>query len=96
MLPERICKGDEGALFILNLIFSFFFFFNRENVMEDIHSKLQEIRNPIHAIGVLIREMDYETDTDMERGKNSTAVLWAEKAATQPVFLLGWFLPLSP
>uniref|UniRef100_A0A8C0F8H7 Nucleoporin 160 n=1 Tax=Bubo bubo TaxID=30461 RepID=A0A8C0F8H7_BUBBB len=39
-----------------------------ENVMEDIHSKLQEIRNPIHAIGVLIREMDYETDADMERG----------------------------
>ncbi|XP_072722022.1 nuclear pore complex protein Nup160 [Ciconia boyciana] len=38
-----------------------------ENVMEDIHSKLQEIRNPIHAIGVLIREMDYETDADMER-----------------------------
>uniref|UniRef100_A0A8B9GAH5 Nucleoporin 160 n=1 Tax=Amazona collaria TaxID=241587 RepID=A0A8B9GAH5_9PSIT len=39
-----------------------------ENVMEDIHSKLQEIRNPIHAVGVLIREMDYETDADMERG----------------------------
>uniref|UniRef100_A0A8B9I8A2 Nucleoporin 160 n=1 Tax=Anser brachyrhynchus TaxID=132585 RepID=A0A8B9I8A2_9AVES len=38
-----------------------------DNVMEDIHSKLQEIRNPIHAIGVLIREMDYETDADMER-----------------------------
>ncbi|RMB98016.1 hypothetical protein DUI87_25494 [Hirundo rustica rustica] len=38
-----------------------------ENVMEDIHSKLQEIRNPIHAIGMLIREMDYETDADMER-----------------------------
>ncbi|XP_009323243.1 PREDICTED: nuclear pore complex protein Nup160-like, partial [Pygoscelis adeliae] len=45
-----------------------------ENVMEDIHSKLQEIRNPIHAIGVLIREMDYETDVDMERGESSTAV----------------------
>uniref|UniRef100_A0A8C5TIX1 Nucleoporin 160 n=1 Tax=Malurus cyaneus samueli TaxID=2593467 RepID=A0A8C5TIX1_9PASS len=40
-----------------------------ENVMEDIHSKLQEIRNPIHAIGLLIREMDYETDADMERGE---------------------------
>uniref|UniRef100_A0A8C4JZJ2 Nucleoporin 160 n=1 Tax=Dromaius novaehollandiae TaxID=8790 RepID=A0A8C4JZJ2_DRONO len=40
-----------------------------ENVMEDIHSKLQEIRNPIHAIGVLIREMDYETDADVERGE---------------------------
>uniref|UniRef100_A0A8B9ZWA7 Nucleoporin 160 n=1 Tax=Anas zonorhyncha TaxID=75864 RepID=A0A8B9ZWA7_9AVES len=38
-----------------------------DNVMEEIHSKLQEIRNPIHAIGVLIREMDYETDADMER-----------------------------
>ncbi|XP_009996786.1 PREDICTED: LOW QUALITY PROTEIN: nuclear pore complex protein Nup160, partial [Chaetura pelagica] len=39
-----------------------------ENVLEEIHSKLQEIRNPIHAMGVLIREMDYETDTDLERG----------------------------
>uniref|UniRef100_A0A8C3PTL4 Nucleoporin 160 n=1 Tax=Calidris pygmaea TaxID=425635 RepID=A0A8C3PTL4_9CHAR len=41
-----------------------------ENVMEEIHSKLQEIRNPIHAMGVLIREMDYETDADMERGES--------------------------
>lgn len=71
-LPERISKGEQGALFILNLFFSFF---NRENVMENIHSKLQEIRNPILAIGVLIREMDYETDADMERGKSSAAVL---------------------
>lgn len=36
--------------------------------MEDIHSKLQEIRNPIQAIGMLIREMDYETEIEMERG----------------------------
>ncbi|XP_066487596.1 nuclear pore complex protein Nup160 [Tiliqua scincoides] len=41
-----------------------------ENLMEDIHSKLQEIKNPINAIGVLIREMDYETDMEMERGFN--------------------------
>ncbi|EMP27690.1 hypothetical protein UY3_15245 [Chelonia mydas] len=40
-----------------------------ENVMEDIHSKLQEIRNPIHAIGVLIREMDYETEVEIERAQ---------------------------
>uniref|UniRef100_A0A670Z231 Nucleoporin 160 n=1 Tax=Pseudonaja textilis TaxID=8673 RepID=A0A670Z231_PSETE len=33
-----------------------------ENMMEDIHSKLQEIKNPVNAIGMLIREMDYETD----------------------------------
>lgn len=41
--------------------------------MEDIHSKLQEIRNPVHAIGALIREMDYETDADTDRGESSTA-----------------------
>ncbi|KAF7241803.1 hypothetical protein EYD10_11623 [Varanus komodoensis] len=40
----------------------------QENLMEDIHSKLQEIKNPINAIGVLVREMDYETDVEMERG----------------------------
>lgn len=38
--------------------------------MEDICSKLQEIRNPIHAIGLLIREMDYETEVEMEKGFN--------------------------
>ncbi|XP_037694406.1 nuclear pore complex protein Nup160 [Choloepus didactylus] len=41
-----------------------------ENVMEDICSKLQEIRNPIQAIGLLIREMDYETEVEMEKGFN--------------------------
>lgn len=51
--------------------------------MEDIHSKLQEIRNPIHAIGVLIREMDYETDADMERGESSSAAHpgWASSSS---------------
>ncbi|XP_036116122.1 nuclear pore complex protein Nup160 [Molossus molossus] len=39
-----------------------------ENVMEDICSKLQEIKNPIHAIGLLIREMDYETEVEIEKG----------------------------
>lgn len=38
--------------------------------MEDICSKLQEIRNPVHAIGLLIREMDYETEVEMEKGFN--------------------------
>ncbi|XP_035961017.1 nuclear pore complex protein Nup160 isoform X2 [Halichoerus grypus] len=41
-----------------------------ENVMEDICSKLQEIKNPIQAIGLLVREMDYETEVEMEKGFN--------------------------
>ncbi|XP_030189635.1 nuclear pore complex protein Nup160 [Lynx canadensis] len=41
-----------------------------ENVMEDICSKLQEIKNPVHAIGLLLREMDYETEVEMEKGFN--------------------------
>lgn len=56
--------------------------------MEEIHSKLQEIRNPIHAIGVLIREMDYETDADVERGESSTAAClgWeSSRSASVPV-----------
>lgn len=35
--------------------------------MEDICSKLQDIRNPIQAIGLLLREMDYETDVELEK-----------------------------
>lgn len=38
--------------------------------MEDVCSKLQEMRNPAHAIGLIIREIDYETDVDMETGFN--------------------------
>lgn len=38
--------------------------------MEDICSKLQEIKNPIQAIGLLVREMDYETEVEMEKGFN--------------------------
>ncbi|KAM4874044.1 LOW QUALITY PROTEIN: nuclear pore complex protein Nup160-like [Thomomys bottae] len=41
-----------------------------ENVMEDICSKLPEIQNPVHAIGLLIREMDSETEVEMEKGFN--------------------------
>ncbi|KFO19850.1 Nuclear pore complex protein Nup160 [Fukomys damarensis] len=41
-----------------------------ENVMEDVCSRLQEMRNPAHAIGLVIREMDYETDVEMEMGSD--------------------------
>lgn len=36
-----------------------------ENVIEEIQNKLQDIRNPLVAMAVLLREMDLETDADM-------------------------------
>lgn len=35
--------------------------------MEDIHNKLQDIRNPHQAISNLLREMDYETSVDIDQ-----------------------------
>lgn len=73
---------------------TFFWFPWRENLIEDIHSKLQEIKNPIDAIGVLIREMDYETDAETERGLNigerTVALL-----SLPPNILIQWKLLMS-
>ncbi|XP_062403164.1 nuclear pore complex protein Nup160 [Sardina pilchardus] len=35
-----------------------------ENIIEEIQNKLQDIRNPMVAMSVLLREMDLETDAD--------------------------------
>ncbi|KAL7862786.1 hypothetical protein SRHO_G00117700 [Serrasalmus rhombeus] len=42
-----------------------------ENVIEDITNKLQDVRNPLAAMGALLRELDLETD--METGPEATA-----------------------
>uniref|UniRef100_A0AAR2KR61 Nucleoporin 160 n=1 Tax=Pygocentrus nattereri TaxID=42514 RepID=A0AAR2KR61_PYGNA len=44
-----------------------------ENVIEDITNKLQDVRNPLAAMGALLRELDLETD--METGPETTAPL---------------------
>ncbi|CDQ65310.1 unnamed protein product [Oncorhynchus mykiss] len=36
----------------------------QQNVIEDIHNKLQDVRNPLAAMAMLIREMDLETDSE--------------------------------
>lgn len=36
-----------------------------ENVIEDVQNKLQDVRNPIAAMMVLLRELDLETDTEV-------------------------------
>ncbi|KAL4622892.1 nuclear pore complex protein Nup160 [Arapaima gigas] len=37
-----------------------------ESIVEDIQNKLQDIRNPINAMAVLLREMDLETDSELD------------------------------
>ncbi|MBN3303741.1 NU160 protein, partial [Amia calva] len=39
---------------------------DNDNVIEDIQNKLQDIRNPVNAMAILLREMDYETEAEME------------------------------
>lgn len=36
-----------------------------DNVIEEIQNKLQDIRNPMAAMMVLLREMDLETDSEL-------------------------------
>ncbi|KAJ1183130.1 hypothetical protein NDU88_008300 [Pleurodeles waltl] len=38
-----------------------------DNIMQDLHNKLQDVKNPTQAIGVLLREMDYQTDVELEK-----------------------------
>ena len=37
-----------------------------DSVVEDIQNKLQDVRNPMGAMGVLLREMDLETEGELE------------------------------
>lgn len=39
-----------------------------DNVIEDIQNKLQDIRNPMAAMMVLLRELDLETDSEVGEG----------------------------
>lgn len=39
-----------------------------DNVIVDIQNKLQDIRNPMAAMMVLLREIDLETDSDLGDG----------------------------
>lgn len=36
-----------------------------DNVIEEIRNKLQDVRNPMAAMTVLLREMDLETDAEL-------------------------------
>ncbi|KAM9301868.1 nuclear pore complex protein Nup160 [Gastrophryne carolinensis] len=55
--PERVAEKILEEMIVNDV----------ENVMEDIHNKLQDIRNPLQAISNLLREMDYETSSDIDQ-----------------------------
>ncbi|XP_055011189.1 nuclear pore complex protein Nup160 [Boleophthalmus pectinirostris] len=44
-----------------------------DNVIEDIQNKLQDVRSPVSAMNVLLREMDLETDTETPENPLSSA-----------------------
>uniref|UniRef100_A0A8C8HBT5 Nuclear pore complex protein Nup160 n=1 Tax=Oncorhynchus tshawytscha TaxID=74940 RepID=A0A8C8HBT5_ONCTS len=58
---EHLQSPERAAEMVLeNLLAN-----DNENVIEDIQNKLQDIRNPVSAMAVLIREMDLETDSEL-------------------------------
>uniref|UniRef100_H3BIC0 Nucleoporin 160 n=1 Tax=Latimeria chalumnae TaxID=7897 RepID=H3BIC0_LATCH len=38
-----------------------------ENAIEDVRNKLQDLQNPANAMGMLLRDMDYETDVEIDQ-----------------------------
>ncbi|XP_045147051.1 nuclear pore complex protein Nup160, partial [Echinops telfairi] len=70
LMMEMSCYNLQSPEKVAEQILEDLITIDVENVMEDICGKLQEIRNPVHAIGLLIREMDYETEVELERGLN--------------------------
>ncbi|KAM8892398.1 nuclear pore complex protein Nup160 isoform 1-T1 [Spinachia spinachia] len=58
---EHLESPERAAELVLENLLSN----DEENVIEDIQNKLQDIRNPIAAMMVLLREMDLETDSDV-------------------------------
>uniref|UniRef100_A0A674CRI1 Nucleoporin 160 n=1 Tax=Salmo trutta TaxID=8032 RepID=A0A674CRI1_SALTR len=61
---EHLQSPERAAEMVLeNLLAN-----DNENVIEDIHNKLQDVRNPLAAMAVLIREMDLETDSEPGEG----------------------------
>uniref|UniRef100_A0A674CRB0 Nucleoporin 160 n=1 Tax=Salmo trutta TaxID=8032 RepID=A0A674CRB0_SALTR len=66
---EHLQSPERAAEMVLeNLLAN-----DNENVIEDIHNKLQDVRNPLAAMAVLIREMDLETDSEPGEGSLTIA-----------------------
>ncbi|XP_078112382.1 nuclear pore complex protein Nup160 isoform X3 [Sander vitreus] len=58
---EHLQSPERAAELVLENMLSN----DSDNVIEDIQNKLQDIRNPLAAMMVLLREMDLETDSEV-------------------------------
>ncbi|KAM9352421.1 nuclear pore complex protein Nup160 [Symphorus nematophorus] len=58
---EHLQSPERAAELVLENLLSN----DRDSVIEDIQNKLQDIRNPMAAMMVLLREMDLETDAEV-------------------------------
>ncbi|XP_018544550.1 nuclear pore complex protein Nup160 [Lates calcarifer] len=58
---EHLQSPEKAAELVLENMLSN----DSDNVIEDIQNKLQDIRNPMAAMMVLLREMDLETDSEV-------------------------------
>ncbi|XP_071318401.1 nuclear pore complex protein Nup160 isoform X2 [Trachinotus anak] len=58
---EHLQSPERAADLVLENLLSN----DNENVIDDIQNKLQDIRNPMAAMMVLLREMDLETDSEV-------------------------------
>ncbi|XP_029438431.1 nuclear pore complex protein Nup160 [Rhinatrema bivittatum] len=67
-LMERACFHLQSPEVAAEQILQDLISNDTEHVMDDIRSKLHSTRNPVQAIGWILREMDYEAEMEMERG----------------------------
>uniref|UniRef100_A0A3Q3W6F3 Uncharacterized protein n=1 Tax=Mola mola TaxID=94237 RepID=A0A3Q3W6F3_MOLML len=58
---EHLQSPERAAELVLENMLSN----DNDNVIEDIQNKLQDIRNPVAAMMVLLREMDLETESEL-------------------------------
>ncbi|XP_029010164.1 nuclear pore complex protein Nup160 isoform X2 [Betta splendens] len=61
---EHLESPERAAELVLENLLSN----NHDNVIDDIQNKMQDIRNPISAMMVLLRELDLETDAEVGGG----------------------------
>uniref|UniRef100_A0A671XRX9 Nucleoporin 160 n=1 Tax=Sparus aurata TaxID=8175 RepID=A0A671XRX9_SPAAU len=78
---EHLQSPERAAELVLENMLSN----DNDNVIEDIQNKLQDIRNPMAAMMVLLRELDLETDSESLNMRISLSQLYGSSSAVSVV-----------